>query len=120
MKLNNGINLGKLNKQELFKLYEECDFGLVASLTNISLVPYEMVATNLPVIEFTEGTFKYFFDQDSAILISFDYRELTEKLYDIINDDHKLEAMVNRAYSKIQGLSWQNSAKQFERIMMNT
>ncbi|MDD5935896.1 MAG: glycosyltransferase family 1 protein, partial [Clostridiales bacterium] len=32
-----GTNLGMLNKQELRNLYEEADFGLVASMSNISL-----------------------------------------------------------------------------------
>ena len=54
-----GENLGKLNKSQLLDLYNSSDFGMVASLTNISLVPYEMLATGLPIIEFKEGTFNY-------------------------------------------------------------
>ena len=45
-------NLGRLKKEELIKLYENCHFGLVASLTNISLVNYEMILSGLPVIDF--------------------------------------------------------------------
>lgn len=117
--LNNGENKGKLSKVELLKLYKECDFGVVASLTNISLVPYEMIATNLPVIEFEEGTFNYFFDENSAIITSFDYRDLSEKLFSCINNPSLLEEMTNNAYDQIKNLSWKKSAKQFEEIIKN-
>ncbi|MDE7297474.1 MAG: glycosyltransferase family 1 protein, partial [Lachnospiraceae bacterium] len=51
-----GENLGMLNKEELRELYYRADFGMVASMSNISLVPYEMLAAGLPVIEFADGT----------------------------------------------------------------
>src|SRR5699024_7301132 len=93
LSLKNGTNLGKLNKDQLFELYKKCDFGVVASLTNISLVPYEMIASNLPIIEFEEGTFKFFFEEDSSILTSFDYMELSDKLYNMIKKPEKIENM---------------------------
>lgn len=117
LSLKNGTNLGKLNKDQLFELYKKCDFGMVASLTNISLVPYEMIASNLPIIEFEEGTFKFFFEEDSAILTSFDYKELSDKLYNMIKNPKKIENMTEKAYSQIKNLSWEKSAKQFESIM---
>ncbi len=113
IKLKNGTNLGKLNKDELLSLYENCDFGMVASLTNISLVPYEMIATNLPIIEFKDGTFNYFFDDNSCILTTFDYRDLSKRLYNAIKEPVQIESMTKRAYSQIQNLSWEKSAKQF-------
>ena len=48
MKLKNGENLGMLNKEELANLYEDADFGICGSRTNVSLLysthlvkPYE-------------------------------------------------------------------------------
>ncbi|MDP4145745.1 MAG: glycosyltransferase [Bacillota bacterium] len=117
MKLKNGINLGKLNKDELINLYMKCHFGMVASLTNISLVPFEMIACKLPVVEFKEGTFKYFFDQEDAILTSFDWSDLYEKLsYYLINTD-ALKNMTEGATHKLEKLSWKSSARQFEAIL---
>ena len=62
-----GKNQGMLSKKELLALYEEADFGIVASMSNISLIPYEMLATGLPLVEFEDGTFEYFFPKDSDI-----------------------------------------------------
>ena len=53
-------NLGKLSREELFELYKKCDFGMTASMSNISLVPYEMLATGLPLVEFRNGSYKFF------------------------------------------------------------
>lgn len=113
----NGTNLGKLSKTELFDLYKNSDFGVVASLSNISLVPYEMIATKLPLVEFKEGTFSYFFKEGSAILTSFDPNELYENLkYHIINSE-KLTEMSDFAESQIKDLSWSKSANQFIRYI---
>lgn len=114
-----GNNLGKLNKNQLFELYRNSDFGLVASLSNISLVPYEMVATRLPVIEFKEGTFSYFFKESSAILTSFDWKELYGSLKKYIKEPNKLCEMTEQAYGELNELSWESSAKQFEKILKN-
>ncbi|WP_128517093.1 glycosyltransferase family 1 protein, partial [Lacticaseibacillus paracasei] len=56
----NGENLGKLTPPELNRLYQSADFGIAPSMTNFSLVPYEMMSTGLPLIDFKEGTGSYF------------------------------------------------------------
>ncbi|MBP5159919.1 MAG: glycosyltransferase family 1 protein, partial [Lachnospiraceae bacterium] len=71
-----GTNLGHLTKPELAKLYASVDFGMVASMSNISLVPYEMHAAGLPVIEFADGTYTYFFGEDSALLTRVGERDI--------------------------------------------
>ena len=52
---------------------------MVASLTNISLVPYEMIAAGLPVIEFKDGTFDYF-SKETAILCDLSYKHLEKEI----------------------------------------
>ena len=117
IRFKNGVNLGKLNKIELADLYDRCDFGMCFSLTNISLVPYEMIASKLPLIEFKEGTFKYFFNEKNAILISFNWKDLYEKLAYYIKNTKELEHMTENAYSELEKLSWKNSANQFATIL---
>lgn len=112
-----GNSLGKLTKQQLYELYCSSDFGLVASLTNISLVPYEMIATNLPVIEFKEGTFSYFFGDDAAIMTSFNWRELYEKLKYYMKNTDELAELTENAAERLKGLSWEKSAAQFHAVI---
>lgn len=112
-----GENLGKLNKEQLFKLYTESDFGVVASLTNISLVPYEMLATGLPIIELQEGTFSHFYPEGSAILTGFDSSKLIKELERCISDVNILKDMTRIAKDYLETLSWSKSANQFVEII---
>lgn len=112
-----GENLGKLNKEQLFNLYSESDFGVVASLTNISLVPYEMLATGLPIIELEDGTFSHFFPENSCILTGFDSSELIDKLEKSISDVNSLKEMSKKAKNYLETLSWSKSAEQFIKVI---
>lgn len=113
-----GINLGRISKNEIKALYEKSDFGMVASMTNISLVPYEMIASGLPVIEFKDGSYPDFLGDDTAILLdSFSHQELTDKIVDYIGQPESLNEMCTRAKNRLINLSWDNSGKQFYDIL---
>lgn len=115
--VNCGENLGILNKQQLFDLYKEADFGICASMTNVSLVPYEMLATGLPLIEFQDGTFPFFFPNDTAVLTGFSYKELYEKLDLVIKKPELAEKMIETAQEYLKNLSWEKTGKQFVKII---
>ena len=113
-----GINLGRITKKEIKALYEKSDFGMVASMTNISLVPYEMIACGLPVIEFMDGSYLDFLGDDTAILLeSFSHQELTDKIISYIGRPELLNEMCIRARNKLINLSWDTSGKQFFDIL---
>lgn len=117
MKLKNGENLGMLNKEELANLYEEADFGICGSMTNVSLVPYEMLAKGLPLIEFEEGTYQFFFPDKTAIITNFSYVNLYSKLIHAINNPDILELYQKNALEFLKNLSWEKTGKQFVKIL---
>lgn len=119
-RLQGGRNLGQLTKQELHDLYAEADFGMVASMSNISLVPYEMHATGLPVIEFKEGTYPFFFPEDTALLASMEKRDIADLLLDAVKDPGKLLEMNNRALDYMKDLSWERTGEEFYEIINKT
>lgn len=112
-----GENLGMLTKKELLSLYRRADFGMVASMSNVSLVPYEMLATGLPLIEFEDGTFPYFFPEGSALLTSLDPEDLYIKLKESIKNPSLLKERDKKAVSCLSTLSWSKTAKQFEEML---
>ena len=112
-----GENLGKLSKAELMELYSKADFGMVSSMTNISLVPFEMLATGLPVIEFADGTFPYFFEKESAILTTFSADDLYHKIKKNIEHPDNLRILHENAMDCMKDLSWENTGKQFVYIL---
>lgn len=112
-----GTNYGMLGKQELKKLYHEADFGICASLSNISLVPYEMLASGLPLIEFEDGTFPYFFPKETAILSSLSGKELYKRMKEYIENPVKLQQNMDNAQKAMESLSWKRTGEQFKEII---
>ncbi len=108
-----GSNLGMLNHKELLGLYREADFGVVASMSNISLVPYEMLASGLPLVEFEDGTFSYFFPDNSAILTSIDPDDLYKQLRADLKEPWRLKERSDIAMAHIETLGWEKTGKQF-------
>lgn len=113
LKLSEGKSLGKVTKEQLLKLYQESDFGMCASLTNISLVPYEMMATGLPVIEFIEGSFRSFFSEECGILTDFNYKTLLKKMIRYLENPDLILKCCKSAKIELETLSWQKSGQQF-------
>lgn len=117
LKYEYGKNLGKIDKRQLNSLYRDCDFGLVASGTNISLVPYEMMATGLPIIEFKDGSFPYFFGDDDAFLFDLNYDALYDDIKRAIENPDILEERDKRVQEKLQNLSWDKTAEEFRLLI---
>ena len=90
---------------------------MVGSLTNISLVPYEMLATGLPIFEFKEGTFNYFFPQGTAFVTSFDYNEFYEMFKYAISNPQILKEMNKASKAYLDTLSWQSTGKECVKIL---
>lgn len=112
-----GENLGKLNKKELESLYHEADFGMVASFSNISLVPYEMIACGLPIIEFQDGTFPFFFGDHAAIMTTGSYEQLYREIKASLENPQQLEKMQKNARSVLEKVSWKETCEQFYEII---
>ncbi len=116
-KIKCGKNLGRLNKKDLEKLYHNSDFGLSASMTNVSLVPFEMIGSGLPLFEFKDGSFTHFLGEDSATLLDFDYHTFVNKLLELINEPCLIETRCENAFDSIKSLSWSATGKQFVDIL---
>ena len=119
-KFSSAMNLGKLSRNELYELYKSCDFGMTASMSNISLVPFEMLATGLPLIEYRNGSYSYFLGEDTAILIDFDYKELGERIIEAINNPDILKEMHEKSKERLEKLSWNNTCEQFWNILCSS
>lgn len=113
------INLGKMKTEKLKKLYSDCHFGIVASLTNISLVNYEMILSGLPVIDFADGSAPTFFSEKEMIFIDSSIDDLFNKVLYYLNHRDELNKILLTAQNKIinNKLTWENSSKQFNNII---
>lgn len=119
IKLSVGENLGKLSRKELSALYEQCDFGVVASLTNISLVPYEMMACYCPVVDFSFGSFLHFFPSDTAILTNGYPQSFAQSVLHYVEHPAERKALAIRAKAAVAGLSWEETSRRLLELLRN-
>jgi len=112
-----GKNLGVLDADSLRSLYLRSHMGIVASMTNISLVPYEMVASGLPVIEFAEGSYPFFFSETAGILVDTLPSDLMNKVVYYINHPDELNMILHNAQKELKEKTWERSAQQFEQLL---
>ncbi len=117
IKLPLGNNLGKLNAESLKSLYRNSHFGVVASLTNISYVNYEMVAMGLPVIDFIDGSAPSFFSEEEMIFIDAHPMALYKTVENYIKEENKLNAIVSKAQKKLRNVTWESQAKKFAELL---
>ena len=79
--------------ENLAKIYSNADVGLVFSTTNPSLIPYEMMACGLPVVDLDRGHNSFNYDNRSDIVLL--ANPLPEKMAieisQLIGDDAELE-----------------------------
>lgn len=120
VKMDGVNNLGRLKRDQLRDLYKKSHFGLVASLTNISLINYEMIMSGLPVIDFMDGSAPSFFKEDEMIFTRFDTNDLFNKIYYYLNHQDELNDMVKRAQKKIidERKTWEESSHKFHEIIL--
>ncbi|MBA1435071.1 glycosyltransferase [Bombilactobacillus bombi] len=115
----NGKNLGKLTPPQLVNLYHHSDFGIAPSMTNFSLVPFEMMSTGLPFIDFKEGTGRYFIPQNCCFITHFDETELAHLLMQLSQDAVALQKVTTNARQHLHSITWERTFKDILNILTN-
>lgn len=112
-------NLGMLSTEQLKSLYARCHLGIVSSMTNISLVPYEMVASGLPIMEFIDGSYTTFFSPQSAVLVETLPFDLCNKIMYLRNHADELNEHLKAAQEELKSRTWENSSRQFAEALFH-
>lgn len=115
-----GKNLGMLSHDELRNLYQRSHIGIVGSMTNVSLVPYEMIASGLPVVEFKDGSFSSFFSEKSSLLVETLPGSLCNRIINLRVNPEELNAALSNAQQELHSKTWEKTARQFESELFGT
>lgn len=109
-------DLGVLDPPDLAHAYASATTGLVLSLTNPSLVPAEMLACGLPVVDGRSESMLLCFGADGPVkLAELDPLAICDALEELLDD---LPDRADRTRAGIElaaGLSWDRAAADFER-----
>lgn len=109
-------NLKALTLGELSDAYNQCAAGLVISLTNMSLLPLELLAAGvIPVV--TDGPNNTKVSHNPYIKFAQASPDaLAQALIDVV-DQKELPAYAAQAAASVRELSWEKSGRRFEAIL---
>ncbi|QYR21216.1 glycosyltransferase family 4 protein [Paenibacillus sp. sptzw28] len=110
-------NAGILNHEQLAMLYSEATIGMVFSMTNYSLIPHEMMACKLPVVEIKSECTHTVFTEGEAVLADSDPFSIAKEVIALLNNEEKQKLMSEKSYQYVQRFNWEKSARKIESIM---
>ena len=100
---------GILNAESLSTLYQTCTAGLVLSGTNYSLVPNEMMACGLPVVDIDANHTRLSYTPETAVLAQPNPEALAAALSQLLNDDLLREQVTSAGLTATKYLTWDQS-----------
>lgn len=104
-----GREHGLLSPKQLAELYRSCDLGLTFSATNYGLVPQEMMACGLPLIEIDNESTRSVYPEDILILAKPTAQAIAEAIDRLARNGKLRTDLSQKALAWIQQTSWQNS-----------
>jgi glycosyltransferase involved in cell wall biosynthesis len=108
--------LGVLGTERLADAYSRADVGLVLSMTNISLVPLEMLACGLPCVELATDCLRAELGEDGPVeLAAFDPLAVADALERLLDDAQLRERRRAAGLELVAGRQWADAAEQVER-----
>jgi glycosyltransferase involved in cell wall biosynthesis len=111
-------NLRILTHEDLAKLYNWADLGVVFSPTNYSLLSHEMMACKLPVLEMKGPTIETIFkDGYNITLAEPNPISIADKMDYLLRNPDKRREIAENARQYVRQFSWEKSAKKVEAIL---
>ncbi|MGB1776092.1 MAG: rhamnan synthesis F family protein [Synechococcus sp.] len=111
---------GLLDAPSLAALYREATAGLVLSGTNYSLVPNEMMACGLPVVDIDAEQTRLSYDEGTALLAEATPDGLAAALQSLLNDTAIQQQRREAGLAATADLSWDHSNRDVEAFLKGT
>tara|TARA_B100000674_G_scaffold261392_1_gene215622 strand:- start:2890 stop:6342 length:3453 start_codon:yes stop_codon:yes gene_type:complete len=105
---------GILDANALATLYRQCTIGFVLSGTNYSLVPNEMMACGLPVVDIDAEHTRVSYQPDTAVLAEATPAGLAAALSRLLNDATFREDAADSGLAATEHLEWDTSNQLIE------
>ena len=102
---------GVASPEELATLFQTTDIGVVFSATNYSLVPQEMMACGLPIVELKGESTECIFPAETVSLAEPHPEEIADAIEVLLADKKRCNRQAEAAHAWVESFSWQASAQ---------
>lgn len=111
------VNAGLLNLDDLPALYNGCDAALVLSLSNLSLLPLELMACGTPVISNRAPWTEWLLHDGNARLAQPTVTELADAVCAVISDEAEADRIRKGGFETASQTDWQTEAENMANIL---
>lgn len=113
------VDHGVASQEELADIFRSATVGLVFSATNYSLVPQEMMACGLPIVELDVESTRAIFPANVVTMAQPVPARIAEGLATLLDDSEKRDRQADAALAWVRQFSWEASAAQVETSIKN-
>jgi glycosyltransferase involved in cell wall biosynthesis len=113
------VDHGVADPEHLAEIFQKADIGVVFSATNYSLVPQEMMACGLPIVELKGDSTEGIFPSDTVTLAEPHPRQIADALAKLIEEPDLRRQQANAARIWVEGFCWEASAKLVEKALQS-
>ncbi len=110
---------GILPPEKLADLYRQCHAGVVFSTTNYSLVPLEMMACDLPVVEIDTESTRAIFKNGEVSFAAPDPGKIADAIEALIRSEGLRNSQRESARKFVSALSWETSVRSVETAILD-
>jgi len=113
------VDHGVATPHQLAGIFQNADVGVVFSATNYSLVPQEMMACGLPIVELKGDNTSCIFPDDTVSLADPNPVKIADSIEALLRDEHKRKAQAEAAQEWVAQFSWAASADLVEQSLVD-
>lgn len=111
------LNAGIVPLDELPDLYGQCDAALVISLTNLSLLPLELMACGCAVVSNSGPNVEWLLNEDNSALADATVRGLADALQRVLEDTEYRTKIVEGGFRTVGQTDWLTEARRIAEIL---
>lgn len=108
------------SSEELATIFNSADIGLVFSATNYSLVPQEMMASGLPIVELDGESTRAIFPEDTVTFAKPHPDHIATAIAKLLNSNELRTKQATAATEWVKDFSWPDSARLVEEALIES
>jgi glycosyltransferase involved in cell wall biosynthesis len=110
-------SLGILKEEQLPEVYAQVDVALVISATNMSLLPVDLMACEVPVVSNRSPSVAWLLNDDNCYLAELTVDSLAESLIEALDNPLETKRRVAQAVKDISKVTWEGEAQKVSEFL---
>lgn len=110
-------SFGVLDEKQLPELYARADLALVISATNLSLLPVDLMACEVPIVSNRGPNVEWLLNEDNSYLCDLTVESISDALSRALDSEAETQKKVERAKLDISKLTWQSEAERAAKFL---